>query len=81
MLSGQEGAPPFIRGLLLARKTLLELRQKKLREAGGINSHIAVRVDNYLEPTRPVPEAEPSPKSVETPQEEPRVDKGLQLRG
>lgn len=53
MIPGHEEGPPFIRGLLFARKTLIDLKQNKLKEAGGINSDITIKVDNYLEAVRP----------------------------
>ena len=53
MVPGQEEGPPFIRALLFARKTLIDLKQKKLQEAGRINSDTATKVDNYLEAVKP----------------------------
>lgn len=49
-MQGQEEGLPFIRGLLLARKTLLEVRQKKVALAENSNSKVVVKVDNYIDP-------------------------------
>ena len=64
MVPGQEEGPPFIRGLLFARKTLIDLKQNKLKEAERINSDTATKVDNYLEVAKPTVEPQPTAKSV-----------------
>ncbi len=54
----QEGGPPFMRGFMLARRTLLALREKKIREGRGGSGREGAQVDNYVAPTGSHPRPE-----------------------